>query len=232
MPFLAAIPALFGIGGAAAGAGAGAAAAGAAGAGAAAAGAGAAAAAAGTFLGLEASTWVGLAGAALGAVGSVVQGNQQAKASEAQAKAYERQALDAQRVGSSQVEQQRIRTAQLIGRQRGAMSGSGFVADDGTFGDLLEESASFGEQDAEQLRINAARQAWGYQTQAGFARDQAQQQRSAGITKGVGTFITQGLGAVGQSQWWQELFKKTPAAGGGGAQVPGGSYQGVLNMGY
>lgn len=195
---LAAIPALASLGGGAAAGAAGVAA-----------GTAGTLAGAGTFLGLQAGTWstistvASLAGTAVGAVGSILQGNAQEKAAGYQADLQRQQALDAKRRGSIAEGEQRTRTAQLIGKQRAAMGASGIVADEGSFGDLLAQSAEYGERDAQRLRANASREAWGLRTQAGLTEFQGQQAGQMGLW-GAGTSLLTGVGNLfSRAPYWQ-----------------------------
>jgi hypothetical protein len=187
MPFLAAIPALIG---------------------AAASTAGAVAGAAGTVAGLSGAAWAGIAGAsalagtALTAAGSIQQGNQQKAAYDYNAKVANMQAIDAQRRGSIAEGQQRQRYQQLQGTQRAIMGASGAVVDEGSSADVLKQSAIFGEQDAQQLRLNADRQAWGANTQANLDRYSGQRAQSVGYARAGQSILSGSENFFQKDPWW------------------------------
>ncbi len=80
-------------------------------------------------------------------------------------------ALDA---GQAQEQQQRLKTAGLIGAERATMAANGVELDSGSALNVQSSAASLGELDALTVRSNAARQAYGYQTQATNFGAQAQ----------------------------------------------------------
>ena len=70
---------------------------------------------------------------------------------------------------------QRQKTASIAGAQRASMGASGFKVDEGSFGDVLEQTVATGELDALTIRSNAMREAWGHQSDATMQRWQASQ---------------------------------------------------------
>lgn len=134
------------------------------------------------------------------AVGSLVLGAvgayQQYEGGKAQAKVYEQQAdidrmaaVDAQAQGDRETERMLWRTRQALGSQRAAIAANGLDASFGTPNELLGETAYFGAMEQADTRLNAARQAWGYQVSATNAGNKAEYSRWAGKTQGATTLL-------------------------------------------
>ena len=82
------------------------------------------------------------------------------------------QAQDALARGSRTEQTQRLKTAQLKGSQRAALAANGVSLDEGSALNILNDTDYMGELDAQTLRDNAAREAWGYRNQvAGYKSD-------------------------------------------------------------
>lgn len=174
--------------------------------------AGVAAGTAGTFLGISAATWGGIAaastvaGAAVSAIGMKQQGDQQAAAYKQQAKLDDQRALDAQRRGSIAEGEQRTNYQRFVGSQRAAMGGSGTVVDELSSGDVLAETVGMGERDAQRLRVNAEREAWGYASEATNNRFQAGQARAAGTAQATQTFLGGTMNAFRGAPWYKTAW--------------------------
>lgn len=123
-------------------------------------------------LGASGFTWAAampyILAATSGAV-SIAAQNQTAKGQEAVAKFNQKaavaQAKDATQRGALEEERHRAKVRQVIGAQRAAMGGSGAVVDEGTFGDILFDTAQAGEMDAQMVRYNASAEAYGAKMQ-------------------------------------------------------------------
>lgn len=81
-----------------------------------------------------------------------------------------RRALEQGRVAE---QQQRFKTASLIGAQRAALAGQGGDINSGSPLDIVGDSARAGEFDARTIRNNAAMQAYGFRVQAANAGAQS-----------------------------------------------------------
>ncbi|MBF0561097.1 MAG: hypothetical protein HQL37_03565 [Alphaproteobacteria bacterium] len=155
-------------------------------------------------------------GTGMSAMGQVNQANAQSQAAAYQAQVARNNqiiadqnakvALDAGRV---QEQNQRLKTAALIGSQRAAIAGSGLDANTGSAVDLQSDAAMLGEQDARTIYQNAKLKAYGYETQAssqgaqaGLLDTQAANAQSAG-TLGVMTSLISGASTVSDkwSKW-------------------------------
>lgn len=67
--------------------------------------------------------------------------------------------------GEVAADQHRQKVRQMIGAQTAAQGASGAQVGVGTFGDITDQTARLGEQDAQTIRLNAARSAWGINAQ-------------------------------------------------------------------
>lgn len=152
---------------------------------------------------------VGTAGTALQAYSMVQQGRQakrlagiNAGIAEQNAADNELRAVEALRRGGQEEEAQRRQTAVLLGRQRAALAAGGVDTGSGTALNLQEDAAAFGEQDAQTIRDNALREAWGYRRGAENYRVQAAGERLSGkyaARAGQLNAIGAGLGSGGST---------------------------------
>lgn len=121
-----------------------------------------------------------IAAGAVSAVGAVQQSNAQS----AQAKYYagvarnneilaKRAADDARERGRIDELNQRIKTSQLVGRQRASLAANGVDVGTGSAIDLIEDTFKIGETDALTIRANAERDASAYLAQASGFRGEA-----------------------------------------------------------
>lgn len=120
----------------------------------------------------------------------------------------ERQASDTITRGAQLEEQQRDKVRGMIGTQRARGAAQGLLVDSGSLGDLTDQTAAFGEEDAQTIRTNAMREAWGYKVGAGNSRasataldSQADMYSSAGTMNAAGTLLT-GASSVGSKYGW------------------------------
>lgn len=223
MGFLAAIPAIIGVGAADAGA-IGAATLGVS----ATAEAAAAAATAGTSLasGLATAGEVAsLAGGAIGALGSLESGaaqknaalyQSQVSANNVQVARY--QAQQAAATGEAQEEAQGLKTRAQLGAITAAQGASNVNVNEGSAVDVRSSAADLGELDALTIRSNAQKQVFGYETaatsfqgQEGLAQSQAAQ---APIAAGIGatsSLLSGASGAASQYLNWQRVAGATNA---------------------
>lgn len=120
------------------------------------------------------------AGAVAQGVAAERRGDFQEKVANYNAKVDEQKAQQAIELGAQEEAQHRQRVRQVQASQRAAMAGSGAVVGEGTFGNILDDTAKAGEFDALQIRSNAARQAWAYRTNADITRSEGKMAASAG----------------------------------------------------
>ena len=77
----------------------------------------------------------------------------------------ERAAVNAEQRGEIEAKQQRLKTSQLIGQQRAGFAAHGVLVDEGSAGDVTEDTAAFGKLDELTIKHNAEREALGFRTQ-------------------------------------------------------------------
>ena len=111
---------------------------------------------------------------------NVLQGNQNADTLNANADTLDLKAADALKRGGIAEDIQRNKTSQTMGFQRAAMGASGVQVDSGSFGKVLEQTATMGELDAQTIRSNSLREAWNYSAEAENTRAQAMQAGAMG----------------------------------------------------
>lgn len=117
--------------------------------------------------------WMALIPVAMAVVGGMQQGNAQETAAQgasqdARTNAFfaNQAANDATDRGRKDAALQRLRTGQMLGSQRATMAANGGVVDEGSNANLQADTAMLGELDALTIENNAAREAYGYKTQA------------------------------------------------------------------
>ena len=147
---------------------------------------------------------IGAVGSAFGAYYSAKSAKNnlqfQAQMSEINARTAELGAKGALLRGERDVQASKLRTAQLKGAQRAATAANGFDLGDETSARILTSTDVMGEIDANTIKTNAAREAWGYRAQgsnstaqAGLYKMQADNQNP--LMAGAGTLLS-GAGSV------------------------------------
>lgn len=134
---------------------------------------------------------------------ALIQGQQAAAQGEATAQANlqnaafaEEAANDAIARGGMDEDQQRLATRAAIGTQRAGFAANGVDVNSGSAADIQDDTAALGELDALTIRNNAAREAWGYRTQAQQGRLAAANARSSGQAGMFGSLLTAGAKGV------------------------------------
>ncbi len=152
----------------------------------------------------------------MGGMGAIQQGNAaaasakyNAQVSDMNAKLAERQARDVVERGQIEEQQQRAKTAAIIGQQKAAMAANGVDLNFGSPLDTIVDTATMGELDALTIRTNTYReerdtrqQAENLRGQAGMYRAEAASAKTAGFLNAFGTVL--GGGAQAYSN-----YKKT-----------------------
>jgi hypothetical protein len=165
---------------------------------------------------------------AVGAVGSLMQGqaaksaaNAQAAANETNARLADEQARDAVRRGAYDELKFRRQMSILQGEQRSALAASGVEVDTGSPLALQEASRKEGDQDAAVIRFNAEREAWGHSVQAVNYRNAASAARASGhnaMTAGVIGAGTGLLNVAGEYSTYMKGKSVTPTPWGTGTK--------------
>jgi len=150
---------------------------------------------------------VSAAGAMQGGQAAAAQAKYQAQVAKNNAIMANWAADDAINRGRSQEQIQRLKTAQLISRQRAALASNGVLVDAGSALNLVEDTAMIGEFDALTIRDNAAREAWqnraqgaNFTAEAQLAKMRASSAQQSGFGTAFGTLLTT-AGSVG-SKWY------------------------------
>jgi hypothetical protein len=109
----------------------------------------------------------------------------------------------------------RQRTAQTIGAERAGQGASGFDVNSGTSARVQSDTARIGAMDAQTIADNAARSAWGFQTQGANFQAQSSLDAATGTNQAISSLI--GGGSNFASKWgkWQQA-----GVGGGGGSAP------------
>ncbi len=150
--------------------------------------------------------------AAIGAqaLGSIAQGNQQAASDKYNAQVAENNAQIARQnatfsgqEGAANAAREQLKTRAQVGGIKAAQAANGIDINSGSAVDVRSSAAELGELNAITIRSNAARQAYGYQTQASSDMAQAQLDRQSakyasesGYIKGATTLIGQSATAA------------------------------------
>ena len=144
-----------------------------------------------------AGTVAGVAGTALGAIGSYQSGKAQAAAYDYQAKvARENQriannnAAMERQAGLEEARRQRISTLQAIGKQKVSLAANGVDVGYGTSLDIIEDTSMLGELDALMIEYDSEKKARNYEIEAANFANEG--------TVGTIDAMTGGLRAVGQ----------------------------------
>jgi hypothetical protein len=128
-----------------------------------------------------------IAGTAISAVGNLKQGsaaqkaaNSEAERNEFNAQIAELQSADALAQGREEESTLRAGVRQLLGSQRVAAASSGLEVGVGSNADVAADTKFRAELDAQRIRRNAERAAWGYQVEADDLRMGADIARKSG----------------------------------------------------
>lgn len=182
-------------------------------------------------------------GAAVSAYGAHEQGVAQSQAAAYQAQVARNDQMVANenaqaalQTGQQQEAAKREQTAQMIGQQRAAVAASGIDPNGGSARRVQGDTAALGALDAEQIRNNAARTAYGYQTegvdyaaQAGLLQSESAGAAAAGNLSAFGSIV--GGAASVSSKWLTQkaygMWPSTSSSSGSyatvnrsGAQMP------------
>lgn len=139
------------------------------------------------------------------AYGQHQQGLAQEKIANYNAATVETQAKDVVDQGVLASDAQRTKVRQILGQQRAAMGASG--AEGSSMNRVLDQTVALGEEDVQQIRLNALRDAWGLREQAKATRYGGAVAAASGRSQAVGTLLTTGAQAYGVYRQWNP--KKT-----------------------
>jgi len=151
--------------------------------------------------------YAAIASALISAAGMYQQGQNTKKMNDYNADLARVKADDAISTGAIAEDKQRAKVRQIAGAQRAQMGASGAVIGEGNFGDILDQTATFGELDAQTIRSNALKQAWGLNTQANADNLQGALAANQGGVNAVGTLLSAApnvykAGGKNGAGWW------------------------------
>jgi hypothetical protein len=155
----------------------------------------------------SATAYAAIAGALISAAGMYQQGQNAQRMATYNADLTKVKAADALSTGAIAEEKQRAKVRQIEGAQVAQMGGSGGVIGEGNFGDILNQTATYGELDAQTIRSNAMKQAWGLQTQGNADTLQGALAANQGGVNAVGTLLSAApqvykAGGKNGAGWW------------------------------
>lgn len=148
------------------------------------------------------------ASTAIQAMGAMEAAAAKKREADYNAQVADMKAKDAINRGNIEAEAQRTKTAKVSGAQRAAMGASGAVVDSGSFGDILLDTATTGEKDAQTIRTNAMREAWGYENQSESYTLAGQRAETEGTWAAAGSLITGGSKIGAKMGWFDKPAAK------------------------
>lgn len=158
------------------------------------------------------------------------EGKANAAVAENNARLAESDADASNAMATRESEQQAWRTRSLIGQQRAAIAANNLDPTFGTPSELMGEAAMFGEVDQQTTRMNAARQAWGFNAQAQNFRTQGSLSRWGGRAQATGTIL--GSLASAASMGAGAMSGRAASAGRVGSRTTGTVNNGAWMGGY
>jgi hypothetical protein len=126
------------------------------------------------------------------------QADYQAKVDENNAVLATRQANDAIQRGAYEARRMEIAGRRASASAAVAVEANGLSSTSGTMANLVDQSRLNAAADADTIRANAAREAWGYKNETDELRERARQTRRAGFLGALGTGIA-GAGSAASS---------------------------------
>lgn len=122
-----------------------------------------------------------LIGTGVSAYGAIKQGQDARAAADFNADIQRKQAIQAENVGADQAARKIQEGRKLASTQTVMAAAGGLDTGSGTTANIINETAKYSELDALRITNNAARQAWGLQTQANLEEQQGKNAQTAGF---------------------------------------------------
>jgi hypothetical protein len=135
-------------------------------------------------------------GGTAGAYGSIIAGNANQRMAEREADVLDYRARLAVENGTFAAQQARNQGKAVQGAQKTGYAAQGVVVGDGSSGQMLEQTAELSEQDALQIKLNAAREAWGMREQAKQTRYRGDLAKFKGRMDAIGGVLGTGGNAL------------------------------------
>lgn len=132
---------------------------------------------------------VSMAGSAMSAYGKIRAGSEADKMFNRNAQIAEIQAQDAIARGKIEEKKARRVTEQVIGAQRVGLAAQGVDVNRGSALDVQADAAYLGELDVLTIRNNAAKEAWGFRTQADDLRYRGKVAKQEGWSGAANTIL-------------------------------------------
>ena len=123
------------------------------------------------------------------AYSSIQNGKYLDKVAKQNAAVSDQAAADSIRTGATNADTKRIETRGFIGSQRAGFAANGIDVNTGSAGLVQDDTAQFGELDALTIMNNAAREAYGYKTQAVDQRQQGKLAKYKGKMDAIGSIL-------------------------------------------
>lgn len=183
---------------------------------------------------MAASAVIGLIGTGVAVHGQRQAAKSNAEIAEQNARLAEQDAATARALGDRESQQQTWRQRALEGQQRAAIAAQGVDAQVGTPLEILGESSMFGEVDQQAIRMNAARNAWGFSAQATGIRNQSRVDQSSSRMNQYGTILSGLSSAAGSYGQYRAMTGGASRATGrqAGNALYRSGFRGLGSVGY
>lgn len=112
------------------------------------------------------------------------------------------QANDATNRGERDVSLYQQQADQIEGAQRAGFSSQGVKVDEGSAAQVQADAKTLAQQDIETIRLNAAREAWGYRTQAADTKKRGAIAEREGNNAALGSLIGTGSSLLAKRYGW------------------------------
>jgi len=99
------------------------------------------------------------------------------------------QAKDALERGNAEAARIRQRRNQVVGQQRATFAAQNVDIGTGSAADVQADTVLLSEMDVDTVKANAAREAWGYRTEAATSRFEGNQAAAAGVQRSIRSLI-------------------------------------------
>lgn len=119
------------------------------------------------------------AGTLLKAGGELQAGAENKRIADKNAQMADYAAIDAEKRGSATASLARMKAGKMVSTQRALTGASGMDVSKGSPQQVMDETQAMGELDAQTIKNNAAREAWGYRTQGADFRAQGEAAQKA-----------------------------------------------------
>lgn len=162
------------------------------------------------------SVGTSLAGGVMGAIGSEDNASVQAQIARNNANTAQWNANIASQQGEQQSTMKGMQTAQTVGKVKTGFGASGVDVNSGSPASVAAAVSSAGMTDQQTIKSDAARTAWGYETQSTNFDNQATVDKQQGDWGALSSLLG---GASSSAKTWSQFGGGGGSGGGGGASV-------------